>query len=107
MDHTQKQVSNKTHQINPHDLLDDPNIVTVTVNQAALILGIAKSTAHKAYKKTGFLLGDQVPVLVCGSRTIVSIADLRAALNYPQPTRPFAYAPSDVSDAINARRLAQ
>jgi len=91
----------------PLQLLNDPHIVTVTVSQAAAILGIAKSTAFKAYKKTGFLLGDRVHVLVCGSRTIVSIADLRTALNYPQPTRPLAYAPSDVSDAINARRLAE
>jgi len=67
----------------PLELLDDPHIVTVTVSQAAAILGIAKSTAFKAYKATGFLLdGNQVPVLLCGSRTIVSIEHLRTALGH-------------------------
>jgi hypothetical protein len=70
----------------PVELLDDPSIVTVTVSQAAQILGISKSTAHKNYHDTGFLLnGKLVPVLVCGTRTIVSIEHLRAALNYPTP----------------------
>ena len=39
----------------PLDLLRDPNRVTVSVSQAAQILGIAKSTAHAAYKATGYL----------------------------------------------------
>ena len=68
------------------ELLDDPSIVTVTVSQAAFILGISKSTAHKNYQDTGYLLnGNQIPVLVCGSRTIVSIEHIRAALDYPTP----------------------
>ena len=68
------------------ELLDDPSIVTVTVSQAAFILGISKSTAHKNYRDTGYLLnGNQIPVLVCGSRTIVSIEHLRNALAFPTP----------------------
>ena len=70
----------------PFELLDDPSVVTVTVSQAAQILGISKSTAHKNYRSTGFLLnGDLVPVLSCGSRTIVSLEHLRRVLNYPTP----------------------
>ena len=68
------------------ELLDDPSIVTVTVSQAAFILGISKSTAHKNFQDTGYLLnGNQIPVLVCGSRTIVSIEHLRNALGHPTP----------------------
>ena len=68
------------------ELLDDPSIVTVTVSQAAFILGISKSTAHKNFQDTGYLLNsNQIPVLVCGSRTIVSIEHLRNALGHPTP----------------------
>lgn len=88
-----KQAKNNNHPskrtskaLTPLQLLEDPHIVTVTVSQAAAILGIAKSTAFKAYKKTGFLVGgNQIPVLTCGSRTIVSIAHLRAALGHDSP----------------------
>ena len=70
----------------PFELLDDPTVVTVTVSQAAQILGISKSTAHKNYQITGYLLnGNLIPVLSCGSRTIVSLEHLRKALNYPTP----------------------
>lgn len=70
----------------PFELLDDPTVVTVTVSQAAQILGISKSTAHKNYQMTGYLLnGNLIPVLSCGSRTIVSLEHLRKALNYPTP----------------------
>ncbi len=70
----------------PLELLEDPTLVTVTVSQAAAILGIAKSTAHKNYHDTGYLLnGNRIPVLVCGSRTIVSIEHLRNALGFPTP----------------------
>lgn len=68
------------------ELLNDPSIVTVTVSQAAFILGISKSTAHKNFHETGYLLkGNRIPVLVCGNRTIVSIGHIRAALDYPTP----------------------
>jgi hypothetical protein len=93
---------------NPIELLTDPQRVTVTVSQAAAILGMAKSTAHKNYKRTGFLLnGDRVPVLVCGSRTIVAVAHLRQVLGIPEPGKPFIFAPDDVAAAIAARQLAQ
>ena len=68
------------------ELLNDPSIVTVSVSQAAMILGISKQTAHKTYHETGYLLnGNRIPVLVCGNRTIVSIEHIRAALDYPTP----------------------
>lgn len=93
---------------NPLDLLTDPQRVTVTVSQAAAILGLAKSTAHKNYKRTGYLLDrERVPVLVCGSRTIVSVAHLRQALGIPEPAKPFTFAPDDVAAAIAARQLAE
>jgi hypothetical protein len=51
-----------SNNMNPTDLLTDPTRVTVSVSQASRILGIAKSTAHNAYKGTGFLCPG-VPVL--------------------------------------------
>lgn len=68
----------------PMGLLTDPYKVTVSVSQAALILGIAKSTAHAAYKTTGFLM-DGVPVLKIGKRRVVSTQHLRTALGIPEP----------------------
>ena len=68
----------------PKDLLTDPSRVTVSVSQASRILGIAKSTAHNAYKSSGFLCPG-VPVLRIGKRVVVSTAHLRAALGLPEP----------------------
>jgi hypothetical protein len=66
------------------ELLADPTRVTVSVSQASMILGIAKSTAHSAYKQTGFLMAG-VPVLRIGKRCVVSVSHLRSALGYPEP----------------------
>ena len=63
----------------PAELLSDPNLVTVSVSQAARILGVARSTAHAHYKRTGEL-APNVPVLKVGKRCVVSLAHLRAAL---------------------------
>ena len=91
---TQATTTNTTDDIRPKrkrrrtafELLNDPTVVSVTVSQAAQILGISKSTAHKNYQTTGYLLnGGLVPVLACGSRTIVSLEHLRRVLNYPTP----------------------
>ena len=91
---TQSTTTNTTNEIRPKrkrrrtafELLNDPTVVSVTVSQAAQILGISKSTAHKNYQMTGYLLnGNLIPVLSCGSRTIVSLEHLRKALNYPTP----------------------
>lgn len=68
----------------PLDLLTDPGLVTVSISQAATILGIAKSTASASYRSTGFLL-DGVPVLRIGKRCVVSVHHLRAALGMPEP----------------------
>jgi hypothetical protein len=64
---------------NPVELLADPTRVTVSVSQAARILGVAKSTAHNTYKTSGFLCAG-VPVLRVGKRCVVSVAHLRTAL---------------------------
>ena len=63
----------------PAELLSDPNLVTVSVSEAARILGVARSTAHAHYKRTGEL-APNVPVLKVGKRCVVSLAHLRAAL---------------------------
>jgi hypothetical protein len=63
----------------PAELLADPNLVTVSVSQAARILGVARSTAHAHYKRTGEL-APNVPVIRVGRRCVVSLAHLRAAL---------------------------
>jgi len=64
-------------------LLKDPNRMTVSVAQAAAILGISKSTASKAYRATGFLV-DGVPVLRTSNakrgRCVVSTTHLRHVL---------------------------
>lgn len=70
---------------NPMDLLLDPTRVTVSVSQAAQILGIAKSTAHSAYKSTGYLCAG-VPVMQVGRRCVVSVFYLRAALGIGEPS---------------------
>jgi hypothetical protein len=61
------------------ELLLDPTRATVSVSQAAAILGVAKSTAHAAYKSTGYL-SSGVPVMQIGRRYAVSVFHLRAAL---------------------------
>ena len=62
-------------------LLHNPMALTVSVSQAALILGIAKSTAHKECR-SGFLTAG-VPVIQVGRRRVISIAHLRATLGLP------------------------
>jgi len=69
-----------------HRLLDDPDIVTITVEQARLLLGVGRSTAILAYQRTGFLIPG-VPVLRVGRRCVVSTSHLRAALGRPEPKR--------------------
>lgn len=63
----------------PAELLNDHTRVCVSISQAAQILGVAKSTAHVAYKKTGCLT-DGVPVMRVGARLVVSLGALRTAL---------------------------
>ena len=86
------QISNMTREkettqsTQPFDLLLDPGRVTISVSQAADVLGIAKSTAHNAYKESGVLM-EGVPVLRVGKRRVVSVTLLRAALGYAEPER--------------------
>ena len=71
--------------VTPRQLLADPHRLTVSVTQAAEILGISRSTASHQYRKTGFLT-DGVRVLRIGKRCVVSTCDLRKALGLPDPT---------------------
>jgi hypothetical protein len=66
------------------ELLNDRSLVTVSVSQASLILGIGRTTAHNAYKRTGYLT-DGVPVLRVGKRVVVSLTHLRSALGFAEP----------------------
>lgn len=66
------------------ELLNDPNRLTLTVDEAAKILGVSRVTAFHAAANTGQLI-DGVPVIrvTTGSgreRLIVSVAHLRKAL---------------------------
>lgn len=69
---------------NPAALLLDPRRVSVSMSQAASILGIAKSSAHKAVRETGQLC-DGLPVLRIGKRQVVSTFHLRALLGVVLP----------------------
>lgn len=71
------------------EILTDPNRLTVTLTEAADILGIARSTAFYAALNSGQLMAG-VPVLriATGSnreRRVVSTAHLRAALGIEFP----------------------
>lgn len=55
------------------------------MSEAALVLGISKSTASHQYKRTG-LLTEGVRVLRIGKRCVVSVAELRKALGLNEPT---------------------
>lgn len=79
-------MTNQTKPANPVDLLLDPTRLVVSVSQASEILGIAKSTAHNAYKETGTLM-EGVPVLKIGKRRVISTMKLRAALGIKEPAR--------------------
>jgi hypothetical protein len=66
------------------DLLHDASIVTITVTQAAAIIGVSAAAAHRSHRRTGYIL-DGVPVLRVGRRCVVSTAALRRALSIPEP----------------------
>ena len=66
--------------------LNDPNLVTVSLAQASLILGVGRTTAFNAYKRTGYVT-DGVPVRKVGRRIVVSLAHLRSALGVLEPAQ--------------------
>jgi|DEB0MinimDraft_3_1074331.scaffolds.fasta_scaffold18150_4 hypothetical protein len=65
-------------------LLHDASIVTITVTQAAAIIGVSAAAAHRSHRRTGYIL-DGVPVLRVGRRCVVSTAAMRRALSMPEP----------------------
>ena len=68
------------------NLLADPHRLTITVSEAAEILGVAISTAHHHHNATGEIIPG-VPVLRVGRRCLVPTAALRTALGLPEPVR--------------------
>ena len=66
------------------ELLHDASVTTITVTQAAAILGVSAAAAHRAHRRTGYIL-DGVPVLRVGRRCVVSTAAMRRALFIPEP----------------------
>ena len=81
-------MSTQTNSQQLSQLLLDANRHTVSVSQAAAILGISKSTASKRYRETGYLI-EGVPVLrhsakdLKRGRCFVSTTHLRHALGLP------------------------
>lgn len=75
------------HDIN-QDVLYDPTVHAISIAEACLILGIARSTASHAIRQTGVLV-EGVPVMRTGKRQMVSTTHLRGVLGIPQPLRLF------------------
>lgn len=75
---------NRPPKPNATELLTDPTRVTLSMSQAAQVLGISKSTASHQYHRTGFLT-EGVRVLRIGKRCVVSCAELRRALGHQEP----------------------
>lgn len=68
------------------NLLQDPSTLTVSVPEAADLLGISRSTALRHSKATGELCAG-VPLIRAGERSVrVSTAALRTVLGIPHPT---------------------
>jgi len=65
-------------------LLHDASITTITVSQAAAILGVSAAAAHRSHRRTGYII-DGVAVLRVGRRCVVSTAAMRRALSIPEP----------------------
>jgi len=65
------------------ELLTNPDITTISLAEACLILGVGRTTAFNAYKQTGYLM-DNVPAIRVGKRIVISLAHLRNALGYSQ-----------------------
>jgi len=66
------------------ELLNDPGLVTVSLAQASLILGVGRTTAHNTFKRTGYVT-DGVPAIRVGKRIVISLAHLRNALGISEP----------------------
>ena len=70
----------------PRQLLADPERLTISVAQAAEVLGISRATASHAYRRTGYVT-EGVRVLRIGKRCVVSTSELRKALGLPEPDK--------------------
>ena len=86
--HKETRLTMTTTHDETRELLFDTSIHAVSVAQAAEILGIARSTASHAIRKTGVLV-EGVPVMRVGKRQLISTTHLRDVLGIPQPLRLF------------------
>ena len=85
MNHTSDHITSDTKRI--IDRLFNPTVLFISLNEASQLLGIAKSTAHKAVKETGELCpGVPVKQVSNTRRFVVSTAHLRSiyGANNPQ-----------------------
>ena len=64
--------------------INDPEVFTIGVAEAAVAFGVSRATASHAYRRTGYLT-DGVRVLRVGKRCVVSTAEIRRALGLPEP----------------------
>lgn len=85
--HTQVSTQEKSAQERAIQRMFDPSVLYLSLNEAAQLLGIAKSTAHKAVKETGQLLpGVPVQRVSNTRRFIVSTFHLRTHWGANSPT---------------------
>jgi len=66
-------------------MLNDPNIVSVSLTEASRLLGISVALAGKLAKEQNQLC-EGVPIMRFGRRIVVSARDIRAVLGWPEPT---------------------
>lgn len=77
---------NTTETRNAKELLDDPTVLVVSLEEAAQLLGISRSTAWRSQKATGEVCSG-VPVLRSGSSIRVPTSFIRKAIGLdPIPT---------------------
>ncbi len=66
------------------ELLNDPDVFTISVKKAAEAIGVSRSTMAVAYRETGFIM-EGVPVIYIGKRVMVPTRPLRQALGIKHP----------------------
>jgi len=71
----------------PHELISDTNRYTLSVEELATVLGVAKSTITNHIKKTGEVF-DGLPVIYINKTMRFSLPLIRAALGYKMPVKP-------------------
>jgi hypothetical protein len=80
---TRKPRTPKTKPADLLDLLRDETLGAISLTDAAKIVGVAPSTAHDHFMKTGEFVGIRVGAV--GNRRVVSTRALRAFLGLDEP----------------------